>query len=213
MGSAGPEKHGFDKSDGKTGNREGSRNLPGNPKDIFGVTDRAIKWMDQQIDAKKPFYLQVSHYATHLAVETKAETAENIKSRTPGKRHKNIRFAGMNQDLDDGIGLLLAEIQRLGIADNTYIIYLADNGSQPTNDPGNINGPLHGWKATIWEGEYAFLSLFPDLVSNLAIQKQTFPVLIFYLPFANGWELIRYLLEWKEQAWLTRLKIRNRQMP
>lgn len=152
LGSTGPEKHGFDKSDGKTGNREGSRNLPGNPKDVFGVTDRTIKWMDQQVDSKKPFFLQVSHYATHLAVETKPETVEKIKNRTPGKRHQNVRFAGMSQDLDDGIGLLLDEVKRLGIADNTYIIYLADNGSQPTKDLGNINGPLHGWKATIWEG-------------------------------------------------------------
>lgn len=29
---------------------------------------------------------------------------------------------------------------------------MADNGSIPTQDPGNINGPIRGYKATVWEG-------------------------------------------------------------
>jgi arylsulfatase A-like enzyme len=58
----------------------------------------------------------------------------------------------MSEDLDTGIGMLLDEIEKLGITENTYVIYLGDNGTYPTKNNSNINGPLHGWKATLWEG-------------------------------------------------------------
>ncbi|MGQ8336618.1 sulfatase [Sunxiuqinia sp. A32] len=152
LGNGGPEMHGFDASDGKTTNREGNFRLEGNPKDIFGITKRAISWMDDQVAEKKPFYLQLSHYATHLGIETTKETLDKVRSRTPGERHIHSAYAGMAEDLDQGVGLILDEIKRLGISDNTYVIYVADNGGYPLNNPSNINGPLHGWKATIWEG-------------------------------------------------------------
>lgn len=152
LGNGGPEKHGFDAGDGETANREGNLNLEGNPKDIFGITSRAIDWMQEQVEQETPFYLQVSHYATHLGIEAKPETVEKIKQRQPGERHQFAKLAGMAEDLDRGVGMLLNEIEDLGISDNTYIIYLADNGTYPTSNTGNINGSLHGWKATIWEG-------------------------------------------------------------
>jgi arylsulfatase A-like enzyme len=108
--------------------------------------------MDEQVVKNKPFYLQLSHYATHLGMESKKETIAKIKGRTRGERHTNVMYAGMAEDLDTGVGLILDEIYKLGIEDNTYIIYVADNGTYPTNNPGNINGPLHGWKATVWQG-------------------------------------------------------------
>lgn len=152
LGNGGPEKHGFDKSDGPTGNGAGNRKIKENPKDIYGITSRGIKWMNEQVAANKPFFLQLCHYATHEGIESKPETIEKVKGRKPGKRHDNVGFAGMSEDLDDGVGKILKAVEELGISDNTYIIYLADNGSQTFNTPGNINGPLHGWKATPWEG-------------------------------------------------------------
>ena len=41
----------------------------------------------------------------------------------------------MTFDLDEGLGILLKKIKELGIEDNTYIIYMSDNGSVP-NIPG-----------------------------------------------------------------------------
>ena len=49
----------------------------------------------------------------------------------------------MAEDLDEGIGTILDEIEKLKISDNTYVIYLADNGTYPTNDPGNIKEHDH----------------------------------------------------------------------
>jgi arylsulfatase A-like enzyme len=154
LAGGGPQNHGYDASDGPTMNGEGSRrtNLPDDPKQIFGVTRRAIQFMQTQVKEGRPFYLQVSHYATHEANQSRPTTRARFRNAPKGTRHVNVPFAAMLADLDTGIGQLLDAVKAAGIGDHTYIIYTSDNGSIPTNDPGNINGPIRGWKASVWEG-------------------------------------------------------------
>ena len=153
LNGGGPRAHGFDAGDGATGNREGGlkTNLPDDPKRAYSITRSSVNWMNEQVAQGKPFYLQVSHFATHLGYQSKPETTAQLESRKPGKRHNNIPFGAMIEDLDTSLGQLLDAIDQLGIRDNTYIIYTADNGTYPTTDPENINGPLRGSKATLWE--------------------------------------------------------------
>ena len=54
--------------------------------------------------------------------------------------------------MDNVIGRVRKSLSERGLAENTVIIYTADNGSIPTDDPGNINGPVRGHKASVWEG-------------------------------------------------------------
>ena len=152
LAAGGPESHGFDISDGETANAEGNQKIKDNPKDIFGITNRALTWMKSQVKSETPFFMQISHYATHLAIESKQETQNRVKKYPSGKRHSIIDHAAMTEDLDTGVGMILNEIEKLGISENTYVIYLADNGTYPTRNISNINGPIHGWKATLWEG-------------------------------------------------------------
>jgi arylsulfatase A len=152
LAGGGPEKHGFDVSDGDTGNGDGKGKLPDNPKKIFGLTRRAIAFMNAQAEAGRPFYLQVSHYATHEPWQARPASLEKFQEAPKGARHTNVEYAAMLFDLDEGIGQLFDAVKKAGIADHTYIIYTSDNGCIPTHDPGNINGPLRGWKASVWEG-------------------------------------------------------------
>ena len=63
----------------------------------------------------------------------------------------------MTLDMDEGLGILLKEVKELGIEDNTYIIYMSDNGSVP-NIPGakkyekSYNYPLSRGKWDALEG-------------------------------------------------------------
>ena len=63
----------------------------------------------------------------------------------------------MTFDLDEGLGLLLDKIKELDIEDNTYVIYMSDNGSVP-NIPGakkyekSYNYPLSRGKWDAYEG-------------------------------------------------------------
>ena len=63
----------------------------------------------------------------------------------------------MNEDLDAGVGQIMDAVEKLGIKDNTYIVYTADNGFDQSND--RLHGiaerkawPLAYSKGFVFEG-------------------------------------------------------------
>lgn len=171
-----PEDLGYDESDGDTGNNNGDMNsskqtkwtdlfLNNDPKRIESITKRALNFMTRQAKSGHPFYLQVSHYATHVDFQTKEKTYEKYMNKAKGEVHKNAGYAGMLEDLDAGIGAILDKIDELGINNNTYIILMADNGGVEFITPvknkfdhpstflqKSRNYPLRGGKWTLYEG-------------------------------------------------------------
>jgi len=103
-----------------------------NPKDVFGITKRAKKFMNESIKEGKPFFVQLSHYATHLSLVSRKETYEYFKNKPIGKRHTNPEFAAMLKDLDTCIGKIIDFVKEAGIEDNTYIFLMGDNGGRLT---------------------------------------------------------------------------------
>jgi len=165
MGSD-PSVLGYDVSDGPTKNKDGNfdnnksqwKNVfKKDPKNIFSLTDRAIKFIVSTQEEKKPFYLQISHYAVHSNIESKEKSYLRLKDKPKGEQQKDLGFAAMTYDLDDGLGTLLKKVKELGIEDNTYILYMSDNGSVP-NIPGakkyekSYNYPLSRGKWDAFEG-------------------------------------------------------------
>ena len=165
MGSN-PSVFGYDVSDGPTKNKDGNFDnnrsqwehvFKKDPKNIFSLTDRAIEFIDSSKEEEKPFYLQISHYAVHSNVESKEKSYTVLKDKPVGAQQKDLGFAAMTFDLDEGLGLLLNKIKELEIEDNTYIIYMSDNGSVP-NIPGakkyekSYNFPLSRGKWDAYEG-------------------------------------------------------------
>jgi len=175
-----PEDLGYDESDGNTRNSQGNaasdfgksgkwHNIleTEDPKLIFSLTDRANDFMERQVEAYQPFYLQISHYAVHVDMHTRPETLKKYKNKEKGKLHKIPAFAGMTEDLDTGLGKVLDKIEELGISDNTYVFYMADNGAVPWIPPDrrkhlsnptklgedrSRNYPLRAGKWTLYEG-------------------------------------------------------------
>jgi len=99
-----------------------------NPKDIFGITSRAKEFMKGSISEGKPFYVQLSHFATHVSLVSLKESYEYFKNKPKGKRHSNPEFAAMLKDLDTGVGIILDFVKKQGIEENTYIFLMGDNG-------------------------------------------------------------------------------------
>ena len=141
-----PGDEGYVVHDGDTNNNPGNtlrsfvkdgepkpRRLPPeltDPKLMFSVTEKAIRFMDQQVEAGKPFYLQISHYAMHAGQECLPATREKYADHPlvqawyeANNKHKDtVRLGddpavwlGMADDLDGRIGAVLDRIQELGI--------------------------------------------------------------------------------------------------
>ncbi len=139
-----PDALGYDVHDGGTGNGTGNvREFGDDPKKIFDLSRRGGEFMAAQVKAGKPFYLQVSHYADHLGYQALPQTIKKYETEHADKAteyQKNPLWAAMNENLDSGVGMLLDKIDELGIADNTYVIYTADNGYESKRDFGK---PIH----------------------------------------------------------------------
>ena len=56
------------------------------------------------------------------------------------------------KDLDDHVGEMLAKLEELGVADNTIVMFTADNGPEIMTWPDGGMTPYHGEKGTTWEG-------------------------------------------------------------
>ncbi|MGA7207046.1 MAG: sulfatase-like hydrolase/transferase [Specibacter sp.] len=66
--------------------------------------------------------------------------------------------------MDEQIGLILDQLDELGLAEDTIVIYLTDNGGSTCNY--GVNLPLRGTKYTLWEGgvRVPFLLRWPGRV-------------------------------------------------
>lgn len=171
-----PENVGYDESDGNTGNKNGDVSsdknskftaffLNNDPKRIETITARSLDFMRRNVKSGNPFYLQISHYATHVDMQTTEELYSKYLNKKKGEIHTNPAWAGMLENLDSGIGRIIDLIDQLGIADNTYLILMADNGGVEFIPPvGNKfdhpsafkthsrNYPLRAGKWTLYEG-------------------------------------------------------------
>ena len=165
MGSN-PSILGYDESDGPTKNKDGNFDndksqwehvLKNDPKNIFSLTNKAVEFISSSKKEKRPFFLQISHYAVHSNIESKEKSYDLFSDKPKGLHHKNLGFAAMTYDLDESLGILLKKIKEFGLQDNTYIIYMSDNGSVP-NIPGakkyekSYNYPLSRGKWDAFEG-------------------------------------------------------------
>lgn len=139
MGSN-PQTLGYDISDGATKNKDGGfvnnkkqwrHKVKKYPKNIFSITQRATDFMEENAKNGTPFYLQVSHYAVHSSIQSQKKSYLKHKKKTKGKLHKNPGFSAMTEDLDEGLGQIINKLKELGIENNTYIIYMSDNGAVP----------------------------------------------------------------------------------
>jgi arylsulfatase A len=149
-----PESFGYDVSDGVTMNQDGESDDPNDPKQSFGITRRAQTFMEEQVKQGHPFYLQLAYYAIHGPAQALASTLKKYEGvgggggkgnkGGGGRGNREAVMAAMTEDLDTCIGQVLKKLEDLGIAENTYIIYMSDNGG-PTE-------VLRGGKGDLGEG-------------------------------------------------------------
>ncbi|MEZ5944302.1 MAG: sulfatase [Planctomycetaceae bacterium] len=157
INGGGPAANGYDEGDGDIGNEYAHEYGDPNPADIFGMADRAVAFMEKNHRAKKPFFVQMSWHALHAPQNAMKETLAKYAARLNGSvDEKRVGSAAIAENLDTGVGVVLDAIERLGLQDNTYVIYMSDNGAGGGGGGGKGGGRgragLAGGKGGVWEG-------------------------------------------------------------
>jgi len=138
---------------------------PDNPKRMASLKKRSVDFVNKH-GGKRPFLMMVSHYAVHVPHAARAELIEKYRNLPRGKYCKDddylpveeiskgkkisswrLQYAAMVDEVDEGLGAIVAAVRKTGEFDNTYIIYTSDNGGGLTP-----NGTLRGGKANLYEG-------------------------------------------------------------
>lgn len=112
--------------------------------DQRGITERyvdeALQFMRRE--RTPPFFLYLAHMYVHVPLFIPKQFL-NIS--------RNGAYGGAVACIDWAMGMIEAELNRLGIKDETLVIFTSDNGSR-ARDEGGSNAPLRGTKAQTWEG-------------------------------------------------------------
>ncbi|MBK1855179.1 sulfatase-like hydrolase/transferase [Verrucomicrobiaceae bacterium 5K15] len=95
------------------------------------LTDATISFMNEQQQAKKPFFIYLAHYLVHGPWSpnkqfcTDAEWASYQKKK--GRMNPKV-LPAMVRELDHHVGQVMAALKSLGIEDDTIVIFASDNG-------------------------------------------------------------------------------------
>jgi arylsulfatase A len=104
---------------------------------------------------REPFFLYLAYNAPHTPLQVPEE--ELAPFRALGRFSEAVcRIYAMVARMDRGIGQLLEELEQLGIADNTVVLFTSDNGPHFTGrgdaDQRRFNAGLRGHKYLVYEG-------------------------------------------------------------
>ncbi len=91
-------------------------------------TDKAIEYLGKRRGDPKPFYLNLTFYAPHGPYQTPPGF--------PATKDDLTNYQYMIEYTDRCVGRVVDEVERLGLADNTLLVFLSDQGGSYLNDFG-----------------------------------------------------------------------------
>ena len=119
------------------------------------LTLEALKTLDFPIDNGIPFYLNFCHHAVHTPVQGDPRFID--KYLEMGLDYQQAAYASLVEGIDKSLGDLMAYLEQRGVADNTVVVFMSDNGGDSINaQKGGVkhthNLPLREGKGSVYEG-------------------------------------------------------------
>ncbi|MCF7789083.1 MAG: sulfatase [Prosthecobacter sp.] len=110
------------------------------------INDRAVKFIRDHKSA--PFFMYVPHLAVHSPFEAPDAPETPMVTKESMLKGSRAIYKAMVERIDLGVGMILAELDTLKLAENTLVVFSSDNGGERYSR----NSPLFHHKATVWEG-------------------------------------------------------------
>lgn len=110
--------------------------------------NQATRWIDQQRGGDRPFFAYISTNAPHSPYIARPEDKALYEGR--GLTADQENFFGMIHNIDENLGKLLGQLDDWGIANNTLVIFMNDNGG--TAGVPIFNAGMRGSKGSPWLG-------------------------------------------------------------
>jgi arylsulfatase A-like enzyme len=119
------------------------------------LADEAVKFIEA--NRGRPFFLNLWTYGVHGPWGHKAEYTKAFKGKKdPRGVQGNPIMASMLRSVDESFGRVIDTLDRLGLTENTIIVFNSDNGGNVHSDvggqPPTNNHPLRAGKGTLYEG-------------------------------------------------------------
>ncbi|WP_320930522.1 sulfatase [Hungatella sp.] len=164
----------------------GIETLPEGPEGEYltdRITDEAVRLLKERKagGSRKPFYMNLCHYAVHTPIQVKDEDRERFEKKareqgldqeialvegefhhTEDKKGRRVvrrviqsdpSYAGMIWNLDQNIGRLLEALSECGEEENTVVVFTSDNGGLATSEGSpTCNLPASEGKGWVYEG-------------------------------------------------------------
>ena len=119
------------------------------------LTLEAIKALDHPVKTHQPFFLYMAHYAVHAPIMGDSRFMQNYDDNKLDRGQ--IEYATMIEGMDKSLGDFMDYLKKEGIADNTVIMFMSDNGGNSIakakgGEKHTQNLPLREGKGSVYEG-------------------------------------------------------------
>jgi N-acetylgalactosamine-6-sulfatase len=109
------------------------------------LNERATAFVEKH--ANEPFFLYVPHLALHAPFQPPGRPDPMVTEENMHDGSREI-YKAMLERVDQGVGMIMAQLEKHGLTENTLFVLSSDNGGERWSR----NVPLFHHKRTLWEG-------------------------------------------------------------
>lgn len=111
------------------------------------VMDKTLDFLNSLED--KPFFMYYSPYAVHTPIQPVKDLLAKYENKAEWNGQNNAKYATMVENVDRQIGRLIENLKENGKLENTFILFISDNGG---NYGITKQWPLRSGKGAYYEG-------------------------------------------------------------